>query len=68
MSRTEKNDNSLLNEYFILVAQRRKLATEVRLVELNIQNLNKKLRKIDQSITGLTSEILRKKPKKGNDD
>lgn len=68
MSRTEKNNNSLLSEYFILVAQRRKLATETRLVELNIQNLNKQLREINKSITNLTSEILRKNPKKGNDD
>ena len=68
MSRTEKNNNSLLSEYFILVAQRRKLATEIKSVELNIQNLNKQLREINKSITNLTSEILRKNPKKGNDD
>ena len=68
MSRTGKNNNSLLSEYFILVAQRRKLATEIKSVELNIQNLNKQLREINKSITNLTSEILRKNPKKGNDD
>lgn len=58
---SKKDNNPLLNEYFHLLTQKRKLAKEIELKHEEIRTLLRELKELDRGLDNGINEILRSK-------